>query len=279
MNEAPDLDLLADFAAGALDGTPQAAEVAARIATDPDWAELHAALVRADEAVRADLAALPAPTIPSDIAARLDEALAGEERAGRTVVPLRRRKSWALAGSSVAAGIALLAGGVFGYQLMTTDGQRDSGTSTASAPESTKSLADTPAGAEPPKAAAPGSAPELYSGSRTTGTAYRAETLDGQVSALVRATRLESQDSLTGQKASVLGVLSRLASPPALAGCLAALGVDARPLAVDFATFSGSPAAVIVLPGQKAGAADVAIVGPDCGLAGADLKLRSNVTL
>ncbi len=78
---APDLDLLADFTAGVLDGTPEGAAVADRIAADPEWAELHAALVRADEAVRAELTALPVEPMPADVFARLDAAFAAE-RAG-----------------------------------------------------------------------------------------------------------------------------------------------------------------------------------------------------
>jgi hypothetical protein len=59
--------------------------------------------------------------------------------------------------------------------------------------------------------------------------------------------------------------------------CLAALGADGTPLAVDFALFDGEPAVVIVLPAQATGAVDVAVVGPQCGVSGPDVRLRTDV--
>jgi hypothetical protein len=72
-----DLDRLADYVGGALDGTPDAAVVADLVATDARWADAYAALTAADAAVRADLAelaAVPEP-MPADVAARLAGAL------------------------------------------------------------------------------------------------------------------------------------------------------------------------------------------------------------
>jgi hypothetical protein len=300
VNETPDLDLLADFTAGVLDGTPEGAAVAARIAEDPRWAELHAALVRADAAVSADLAALPALTMPADVASRLDAALAAEAgdvaeageaaagtpgaggavagatAAGRNVVPLRRKRGWLIASGSVAAGVALLAAGAIGLQNLTgpVGGHSDS---TAQSPESSRTLADAPTN-QPPKGAAPGSGSETYSGLTSTGTEYRTETLADQVQKLVHTGRHAEQDA-TGAKATVPAALQRLAAPPAMAECLAALGTGARPVAVDFGRFDGSPAAVIVLPAESSGQVEVAVVGPGCGESGDDVRLRSSVTL
>lgn len=272
MKNGPDIDLLADYAAGVLDGTPEGAAVAERIAADPAWAESHAALVRADEAVRADLAALPMPKIPDDIAARLDKAL--EAEATGTVVPLRKRRSWGVAGGAVAAGVAVLAAGALGIQALGGgDSQRD--TTSASAPESARDTASQPAGGSArPKAAAP-QAPETFSGLTSSGEEYRGGTLREQVARLVNA---KARTDASVDKA-VPGPLTRLSAPAAFSDCLAALGADARPLAVDYARYDGQPAVIVVLPALENGQVDVAIVGPDCGLRDSDLKHRSNVTL
>jgi hypothetical protein len=72
-----ELDLLADYAAGVLDG-PAAAAVAHRLDADARWAQAHAALVEADAAVRNDLreAATPPVSMPTDVVARLESTLA-----------------------------------------------------------------------------------------------------------------------------------------------------------------------------------------------------------
>ncbi|MEV6814916.1 hypothetical protein [Micromonospora sp. NPDC051296] len=72
-----DHDLLADYLGGALDGTPEAAEVARLVAEDPAWAQAHALLAPAVAGVRAELAewAGPAPEMPSAVADRILAAL------------------------------------------------------------------------------------------------------------------------------------------------------------------------------------------------------------
>jgi hypothetical protein len=72
-----DWDLLADHLAGVLAGTPDDARVAALLATDPAWARGAADLSAAMEAVTAQLAAVTRVTMPADISARLEAALAG----------------------------------------------------------------------------------------------------------------------------------------------------------------------------------------------------------
>ncbi|MET7875481.1 hypothetical protein ABZS52_00955 [Micromonospora profundi] len=73
-----DNDLLADYLGGALDGTPQEAEVARLVAADPAWAQAYALLAPAITQVHADLArwAEPAPEMPPAVADRLTAALA-----------------------------------------------------------------------------------------------------------------------------------------------------------------------------------------------------------
>ncbi|GIG98036.1 hypothetical protein [Plantactinospora mayteni] len=74
-----DLDLLADYVGGALDGTPDEVEIARLVDQDPTWAEAYADLTAGLDAVRLDLAgwaAEPTP-MPSLVVDRLTSALAG----------------------------------------------------------------------------------------------------------------------------------------------------------------------------------------------------------
>ena len=81
-----DLDLLADFLGGALEGTSDETAVARLIADDPAWARAHAALAPAVARTQASLASWgkqPEP-MPSDVADRLSTALArADALAGR----------------------------------------------------------------------------------------------------------------------------------------------------------------------------------------------------
>jgi hypothetical protein len=74
-----DIDLLADYVGGALDGTPDESVVAGLVADDPAWRAAHDALTGGTAAVGAQLrllGATPEP-MPTDVAVRLDAALAG----------------------------------------------------------------------------------------------------------------------------------------------------------------------------------------------------------
>jgi hypothetical protein len=72
-----DIDLLADYVGGALDGTPDEAVVAALIVEDPSWRDAHALLSGGVATVSSQLRALdsvPEP-MPAEFVARLDAAL------------------------------------------------------------------------------------------------------------------------------------------------------------------------------------------------------------
>lgn len=108
---APDLDLVADYAAGVLDGTPTGAAVAARLADDPAWAALYGALAPAESAVAADLASWTAePTgdagvpVPADVVARLDRALGEAARGVPGAVGAGAAATGTVGTSAVAAG-------------------------------------------------------------------------------------------------------------------------------------------------------------------------------
>ena len=83
-----DIDLLADYVGGALDGTPDEAVVAALVVDDPSWRDAHALLSGGVAAVSAQLQALPPEPMPAMVIARLDAALsqaattAGKETQG-----------------------------------------------------------------------------------------------------------------------------------------------------------------------------------------------------
>jgi hypothetical protein len=72
--------------------------------------------------------------------------------------------------------------------------------------------------------------------------------------------------------------LARLRTKAGLAACLRELsaGADGRPLVVDYATYQGGPAMVVVYPGGPA-SYHVFVVGPRCAAANADLRQFANV--
>jgi hypothetical protein len=106
-DRGPDLELLADLDAGALD-PDRAARVRAAADDDPHAAAVLAALA----ATRAELAALPEPPVPPGAAARWDAALAAEAALapgpGR---PATRRRWWRpLVVAAAVLGAVLVAG-------------------------------------------------------------------------------------------------------------------------------------------------------------------------
>ncbi|BCB80600.1 hypothetical protein Pflav_070100 [Phytohabitans flavus] len=85
-----DFDLLADYVGGALDGTPEEAVVARRIAEEPTWAQAHAALVEATGSVEASLVAWgeSAEPMPAEVADRIATALEQQpQRPALSAVP------------------------------------------------------------------------------------------------------------------------------------------------------------------------------------------------
>jgi negative regulator of sigma E activity len=73
-----DIDLLADYIGGALDGTPDESVVAALIADDPGWRDAHDTLTGAMAAVGTELGHLGAGAVamPADVVSRVDAAIA-----------------------------------------------------------------------------------------------------------------------------------------------------------------------------------------------------------
>jgi hypothetical protein len=89
-----DLDLLADYVGGALDGTPEELVVARLVAEEPDWSRAYTELLGGVDRVRDELASWAAvePTMPDEVLAHLTAVLAtaalpGKDGTGSEVRP------------------------------------------------------------------------------------------------------------------------------------------------------------------------------------------------
>ncbi len=220
--------------------------------------------VAEQQSVRALLAALPAPAVaPPDVVRALEATLArlrqdaaptaaeptptdspADATPAVTVVPMssapsRRGARWRerAPGLLAAAAAVVLAVGLGGLLLR---GGGDSGSASSAG-----------ASAELRTGAADGTA--LVAAS--TGTAYTKAKLATQVEAL-----LAGRSTSSAAPAAPRGLL---AAPTGLRGCLSAIGATGAPLAIDLATFDGTPAAIFVLP-ATGGGREVWVVAPDC---------------
>lgn len=282
-----DIDLLADYVGGALDGTPEAARVAALIAGDPGWQEAFELLAPEMATVGALLGDLPAEPMPADVIARLDTALgalspvgtgttstgvaepAENESGGATAVPQivldldeRRRKRGNNRWVRMAAPIGIAAGvaGFVGYTLVSqNDSASDSGASSVAA----EHAPDTMMASAPPAMTASGI-------DYTLGTLgqdlSRAATTGGGGEGL---TTPQSEPDLSLPPTST--GLERLGTAQALADCLDAIarenaGGPLTVLSIDYARFDGKPALVTRFTARNGGWAWAS--GVDCGLAG-----------
>jgi hypothetical protein len=286
---AVDIDLLADYVGGVLDGTPDAARVAALIAEDPRWGDAYTELTAGMASVGAELGALGAVAepMPAEVAARLDAVLAdasraetpvrgaasdqrlvavpgkvvasaGSERAGATRARLRRRLRW--------AGPVAVAAGVLGIVAVGVDrlGGMDDSAADSSAAGSAALPAPLAASAEAGDARV---AAEPPAGRITTsGKDYQPGTLrsvtvdDG---ADKRASAAPAEKGIEPDSA-----LLRLKAQDALRACLDAIAVanGAGPItvtAVDYARYAGSPAVIVAF--TAANGSWVWASGPECG--------------
>jgi anti-sigma factor RsiW len=287
-----DLDRLADYVSGALDGTPEAASVAQLVATDPQWTSAHTALVAADAFVRADLAVLagaPEP-MPDDVVARLNAAFAAEPPLpgpvaadspphlsvlpGGRATPTRAPRRWRAVVGVAAALVVLGLGAVSLTPKITSGGagsaSRDTGNSTTDATRTAP-------------AASPGAdAPSTYmaGGVNASGADYTPDTLatiggpsisarSGNSTSSDRPNALEVPSQPTVPLTQVPDPLRRLTEPDARAACLKAVMARYGGTAtlLDYARYQGSPALIVLLDGAQgvAGRKWVVAVGPNCG--------------
>ncbi|MGC9667017.1 hypothetical protein ACNTMW_10745 [Planosporangium sp. 12N6] len=304
-----DLDRLADYLGGALEGTPDETAVAHLVATDPAWTRAHAALVAADAAVRADLARLAAESepVPTDVLARLDAALATEPiptwpapagdgagsrhlsvlAGGRSGArqPSRHRR-WRTA-VGVAAGIVAV--GLAGTALVPQLGRHDPRTSGIAGSDAAGS-ASTPL--EQPPDPASGETAVSVTASGTDYTPQTLATLGGPVTASHDGDPPKSQAGPNVLQApsestphqppqEVPAALRPLTDPEIRAACLKALAAQygGTATSLDYARYQGTPALVVLLDGTR-GLVDhrrVVVVGPNCGTGGLLVDERYSV--
>ena len=280
-----EIDRLADYIGGALDGTGKA-EVARLIAEDQRWRETYELLAPSMAAVGAELRVMgsAAEPMPHDLAVRLDEALAAEPERRLSLVPgssdgvkirPRRRLRWAV---PVAAAAGVLAFAGFGIDYLTDRSATDNGTTAGSSAEQAAPMVGS-------DSAGTGSAVR-DAVILETGTNYTAASLRGAPFAAMTNGRegASAPTQEANQRAGKIGagVLGRLRASDALQACIDAITLPhaTGPIAVetvDFARYDSRPALVVRF---IAGSATWAYaVGPDCGTPerGTDLRNRVQV--
>jgi hypothetical protein len=299
-----DLDRLADYVGGALDGTPDAATVAQLVATDAGWMSAYEALLSAEAAVRTDLGVLAAEpvTIPDDVAARLDDAFAAEPpladrrltalpggRDGTKPRTTRRtsRRRWA-GTVGVAAAVLVFGAGLVSIAPHLNEGSGKSATTAGGAQDN---AASTPG--EPPAA---GRGYDVKAGGvRASGFDYDRDSLSaleakstaaGQPNAATEGTgpgALSAPTAPAIDPSAVPDALRRLLDAEARAACLKAILAEygGTVSLLDYARYQGSPALVVLLDGahQVPDRKWVVVVGPSCGSGGAIADQRYSAQL
>ncbi len=280
----PSLDDLAELDA---DGTVDA-EVRSHAAECPECRSALDAL----RSVRRDLADLPASAMPSDVAERVDAALAQEasKSAGQgNVVPLAtaerarlgsRRRGGIFAGGVAAGVVAALVVALF----LGAFGKTHHKTQTAGAASrqslsegATAIVRETGTNYTPKNLGTTVNQlllqPTTFAGNGAQGTAGGTTTGKsgsgpaGSPGSTHAPSVPEPSRPLANDELAVPAPLAALASSPAaMSKCLDTLLTGApvtAPLAVDVARFNGKPAAVFVFPGTDPGHVQVYVVPPD----------------
>lgn len=245
----------------------------------------------AELAVSAQLAALDLPPLPTDLAARLDAALRDQavpavEGASVTTLPVARegRSAASTRWLAAAAASVLLLGGI-GFGITQLSGS-DAGSNTSAnggAADSTLAvpglnLVRNDTGNEyGDRAALTAAVPGLIAGTaasqRAAGAAANSmgapPAADSMAAPAPKSAASGEPKTESFQMAA--DPLARLREDAGLANCLLALlppdDASVQPLALDYGTYKGAPAMVVVLPGAVSGKLDVFIVGPACSQA------------
>ncbi|MFB4304934.1 anti-sigma factor family protein [Actinomadura sp. GTD37] len=237
-----DYDILADLAEGLLEDD-EAASVNAHLDTCAECRELSADL--AD--VSRILAEAPVPSMPAELAERIDTAIAAESMHSATVVSMeqrRGRRHWRILSAAAAAVIVVGGGATVG--TMALDGvSGDHGK--ASTPAQ-----DNPDQSGSEHGVAPNAAPAGAFTVASSGTDYRAGTLAPQVDRLLAdAPKLRAASGAPSAQ---------------LKGCVNGVTHGLTPTLVDKANYEGAPATVIAMPGKGTGKWNIWVVGPDCSV-------------
>jgi anti-sigma factor RsiW len=267
-----DMDLLADYVGGALDGTPEAATVERLIADDPAWAQEYARLSEAVQAVTADLRAYgtrPEP-MPVDVVARVDAALNPVPANVVALEPHRARRRWSrrAAPVAVAAGVLIVVG--LGATLLQQTGGEDANTAGPAAGSAERSSSGGPVFSQQGEGVAPKAEQPLSTAGPqvlATGINYQPDT--------VRTFGLTTPADQ--QRASAPEELRRFTDRAVLDECLDAIrkahGLVASIPVVDLARYAGAPAIVARLVGSAG--SWVWVSGPNCGPADADKRFSA----
>lgn len=291
-----DIDLLADYVGGALDGTPDEARVAALIVDDPAWRDAHALLSDGMAAVGdslRDWGAEPEP-MPAAVVTQLDSAIAeiggAAPASGRHLVavretgvdrkeaqrprPSRRTLRW---GASLAAAAAVLAFAGIGVSYLGSSNS-SSDTATSGAAGEAKAAPQVQAGV-PLTAVISNSGIDYGPGTIANGPLKQFSASDAGNPP--RSSRQAASPSPASMSAEGLADgLARLRPREALQTCLDAIGAEngAGPIivqTVDYARFSGKPALVVHFTAGNGSWAWAS--GPDCGLRGIGASTRFSV--
>jgi len=297
-----DIDLLADYVGGALTGTPDEAEVAARVAGDPTWRAAHDELAAAMTSVGAELSALGAAAepMPADLAARLDAAFASAAADPVLIDPAapatpsgdaaepgaaserhlsavpdavdhlvrrptragRRRRLRWAAPIAAAAGVIAFFGVGINYLQSQSNSSADSKTAAAGSGALNAPILSSGEAVAPGKV----SDQQIFASGRD----YAPATLGSRVSAGLVQTAPLPDSSMVPQIESERP-LDRLLPAAALQACLDAIaqanatGVIAAQT-VDYARFEGNPALIVRFAASNG--VWVWATGPDCGSSG-----------
>ena len=256
-----DLDRLADLEEGLLTPDEEAA-AQTHLGECADCRALRAQLA----GTRSLLASLPPEQMPATVSARIDASLSALP--STTIVPLSsRRRGWrahpTAAGLGAAAAVAALVAALVVGRTSSHDSSSTAGGSAETLGQAGATRSSIPL---PP--------------STVTGTKYTVRNLHRTVPTLLAPTAAlaiapkagtsPAPQASTGASTAAAGppaALNRLfTTPGALEACVRAIegGPAAQPLAIDFATFQGAPAVLVVLPGLEPGKVDAWFVGPNC---------------
>ena len=235
-----------------------------------------------DAFVRDLLAGLPEPTMPPEVAARIDAALAAETAtvgargtlatAAATVTPItagrgsglgaRLRGHWLMSAAAVVAVLALGSAVVVGA----LNGRSATSSNASGGTAALASRAPGAAGAETTRLTA-------------SGRGYTKTNLGPEVLALVAGTATSPATPDSATSALVAPAKTLVEDRPRLAACLAKVeegGPTTAPVAVDAGSFEGQAALVVVLVGSST-SYDVFVVTPACSSADASLLYYASV--
>jgi hypothetical protein len=274
-----DLDLLADYSEGLLDG-PDATRVADLIASDEEWALTYQLLTGASTGVgqALDSYAQETPELPAEVSQRIDDALQSEREQASAPVSLdaaRRRResrrSWL--GLSAAAAAAVIVAVVFGLGALGLNlggGSSSSSTSEGVRPDSAEGGASAALGAVIVTSSGTnytqdnlGKQPIKPNAITTFGGSKAANSQSSPDRSAAPGPMSASGGRITPDLA-LTSPLQRLTYPANLSACLTAIETvhGGTVTTVDYARYEGGPAlvATLVSPGLRVA------VGPDCGL-------------